>query len=306
MESGKSGVKTFHAVRDYVTITFGLIIYLLAYFGFIYSHEITSGGLAGIASVISWAFDVPFSLPYNLINLTLLGIALRVLGWRFSVKTIYSVILLGIGTTLIERYILPLMRDSLPLQDQPAMAMVLGSILIGLSLAMVFSANGSTGGTDIVAAIVNKYKPISIGRSLMYIDAVTVTASWFVFEDPDKLVFSMVQILVTNFSLDYFLDGTKQSVQFLIMTRYPEEMAKKILNDVKRGVTFIKGQGAYSGQDIQILMVVARKSMANDVLRAIKEVDPKAFTTKTNTNNVYGEGFDAIKVSEKRSKVKKV
>lgn len=306
MESGKSGVKTFHAVRDYVTITFGLIIYLLAYFGFIYSHEITSGGLAGIASVISWAFDVPFSLPYNLINLTLLGIALKVLGWRFSVKTIYSVILLGISTTLIERYILPLMRDSLPLQDQPAMAMVLGSILIGLSLSMVFSSNGSTGGTDIVAAIVNKYKPISIGRSLMYIDAVTVTASWFVFEDPDKLVFSMVQILVTNFSLDYFLDGTKQSVQFLIMTRYPEEMAKKILNDVKRGVTFIKGQGAYSGQDIQILMVVARKSMANDVLRAIKEVDPKAFTTKTNTNNVYGEGFDAIKVSEKRSKVKKV
>lgn len=283
-------------------VTFGLLLYLVAYFGFIYSHEITSGGLAGISSVISWAFNVPFSLPYNFINLSLLFVALKVLGWRFSLKTVYSVLILGVGTTSVEKYVLPLMRDYLPLQGQTAMATVLGSILIGLSLAIIFSRNGSTGGTDIVAAIVHKYKPVTIGRTLMYIDAVTVVSSWFVFHDPDKLVFSMIQILITNFSLDYFLDGTKQSVQFLIMTRCPDEMAKKIMTELNRGVTFLKGEGAYSGEEKKIVMVVARKSMGNEILRAVKEVDQQAFITKTTTSSVYGEGFDAIKVSERRKR----
>lgn len=292
--------KNHAVVKDYLIITLGLFIYLFSYFGFIYSHEITSGGLAGISSVISWGLNIPFSIPYNIINFTLLAIALKVLGWRFSVKTIYSVLVLGISTSSIEKYILPSLRDSLPLQHDPALAMILGSILIGVSLGMVFSVNGSTGGTDIVATIINKYRQVSIGRALIYIDAVTLFASWFIFKSPDKLVYSMLQVLITNSAIDYFLNGSRQSMQFFIITNKHQEMADRILTAVNRGVTFLNGEGAYSHNDMKVLMVIARKTDSVNIFRAVKDVDPKAFITQSLVRGVYGEGFDVIKVNNNK------
>lgn len=292
--------KSWSLVKDYVGITIGLLIYLVSYFSFIYSHQITSGGLAGIASVISWGFDIPFSLPYNIINFTLLILAIRVLGWKFSLKTVYSVIVLGFSTTAIETYILPSIQDSIPLQDNPTLAMILGSILIGISLGIVFSMNGSTGGTDIVAAIINKYKQVSIGRALIFIDVVTISASWFIFKDPDKLVFSMLQVLIANSAVDYYLNGSRQSMQFFIITRMHQEMANAILKEINRGVTFLNGEGAYSHQEVKVLMVIARKTESTNIFRVVKEVDPNAFITQSLVRGVYGQGFDVIKVNNKK------
>ncbi|TFH96445.1 YitT family protein, partial [Porphyromonas levii] len=284
-------------VKDYLIITLGLFIYLISYFGFIYSHEITSGGLAGISSVISWGLNIPFSLPYNIINFTLLAVALKVIGWRFSVKTVYSVAILGVSTSSIEKYILPSLREFLPLQNDPALAMILGSILIGVSLGMVFSVNGSTGGTDIVATIINKYKAVSIGRALIYIDVVTIAASWFIFKSPDKLVYSMLQVLITNTTIDYFLNGSRQSMQFFIVTNKHQEIANRIIKEVNRGVTFLNGEGAYSHSEVKVLMVIARKTDSVNIFRIVKELDQKAFITQSLVRGVYGEGFDTIKVN---------
>ncbi|WP_240703985.1 YitT family protein [Porphyromonas levii] len=284
-------------MKDYLIITLGLFIYLISYFGFIYSHEITSGGLAGISSVISWGLNIPFSLPYNIINFTLLAVALKVIGWRFSVKTVYSVAILGVSTSSIEKYILPSLREFLPLQNDPALAMILGSILIGVSLGMVFSVNGSTGGTDIVATIINKYKAVSIGRALIYIDVVTIAASWFIFKSPDKLVYSMLQVLITNTTIDYFLNGSRQSMQFFIVTNKHQEIANRIIKEVNRGVTFLNGEGAYSHSEVKVLMVIARKTDSVNIFRIVKELDQKAFITQSLVRGVYGEGFDTIKVN---------
>lgn len=292
--------KSYAAVKDYLVITLGLFIYLISYFGFIYSHEITSGGLAGISSVISWGLDIPFSVPYNLINFTLLALALKVIGWRFSVKTVYSVVILGISTSSIEKYILPSLKEFLPLQNDPALAMILGSILIGVSLGMVFSVNGSTGGTDIVATIINKYRAVSIGRALIYIDVVTIAASWFIFKSPDKLVYSMLQVLITNTTIDYFLNGSRQSMQFFIVSNKHQEIANRIINEVNRGVTFLNGEGAYSHNDIKVLMVIARKTDSVNIFRIVKELDQKAFITQSLVRGVYGEGFDTIKVNNSK------
>lgn len=292
--------KSYAAVKDYLVITLGLFIYLISYFGFIYSHEITSGGLAGISSVISWGLDIPFSVPYNLINFTLLAVALKVIGWRFSVKTVYSVVILGISTSSIEKYILPSLKEFLPLQNDPALAMILGSILIGVSLGMVFSVNGSTGGTDIVATIINKYRAVSIGRALIYIDVVTIAASWFIFKSPDKLVYSMLQVLITNTTIDYFLNGSRQSMQFFIVSTKHQEIANRIINEVNRGVTFLNGEGAYSHNDIKVLMVIARKTDSVNIFRIVKELDQKAFITQSLVRGVYGEGFDTIKVNNSK------
>ncbi|WP_018358843.1 YitT family protein [Porphyromonas levii] len=289
--------KSYAVVKDYLIITLGLFIYLISYFGFIYSHEITSGGLAGISSVISWGLNIPFSLPYNIINFTLLAVALKVIGWRFSVKTAYSVAILGVSTSSIEKYILPSLREFLPLQNDPALAMILGSILIGVSLGMVFSVNGSTGGTDIVATIINKYKAVSIGRALIYIDVVTIAASWFIFKSPDKLVYSMLQVLITNTTIDYFLKGSRQSMQFFIVTNKHQEIANRIIKEVNRGVTFLNGEGAYSHSEVKVLMVIARKTDSVNIFRIVKELDQKAFITQSLVRGVYGEGFDTIKVN---------
>lgn len=292
--------KIYATVKDYLVITLGLFIYLISYFGFIYSHEITSGGLAGISSVISWGLDIPFSLPYNLINFSLLAVALKVIGWKFSVKTVYSVVILGISTSSIEKYILPSLKDFLPLQNDPALAMILGSILIGVSLGMVFSVNGSTGGTDIVATIINKYKAVSIGRALIYIDVVTIAASWFIFKSPDKLVYSMLQVLITNTTIDYFLNGSRQSMQFFIVTNKHQEIADRIIKEVNRGVTFLNGEGAYTHNEVKVLMVIARKTDSVNIFRIVKGVDSKAFITQSLVRGVYGEGFDTIKLNESK------
>lgn len=289
--------KSYAVVKDYLVITLGLFIYLISYFGFIYSHEITSGGLAGISSVISWGLDIPFSVPYNLINFSLLAVALKVIGWKFSVKTVYSVVVLGISTSSIEKYILPSLKEFLPLQNDPALAMILGSILIGVSLGMVFSVNGSTGGTDIVATIINKYKAVSIGRALIYIDVVTIAASWFIFKSPDKLVYSMLQVLITNTTIDYFLNGSRQSMQFFIVTNRYQEIADRIIKEVNRGVTFLNGEGAYTHNEVKVLMVIARKTDSVNIFRIVKDIDPKAFITQSLVRGVYGEGFDTIKVN---------
>lgn len=296
--------KVWREAKDYLTILFALIIYLIAYFGFIYSNEITSGGLAGIASVISWGFNIPFSVPYNVINLILLVVALKVIGLKFMVRTVFSVIVLAFATTGIETWILPGIRDSLPLQNDPLLAVLFGSVLIGISLGMVFSVNGSTGGTDIVATIINKYKQVSIGRALIYIDVVTLAASWFIFKDVDKLVYSIVQVLVANTAVDYYLNGSRQSMQFFIISKKHQEIADAVLHKVNRGVTFLNGEGAYSHSDVKIIMVIAKKTESTDIFRAVKEVDSSAFITQSLVRGVYGNGFDIMKGVENKKRVK--
>lgn len=296
--------KLWQEVKDYLVISIALLIYLCAYFGFIYSNEITSGGLAGIASVISWGFNIPFSVPYNVINIVLLVVALKVIGLRFMLKTVFSVVVLAFGTTSVETYVLPLVKDSLPLQNDPFMAVVLGSVLIGLSLGMVFSVGGSTGGTDIVATIINKYKQVSIGRALIYIDVITLGASWFIFKDPDKLVYSVVQVLITNTAVDYFLNGSRQSLQFFIISKDHQAIADAILKKVNRGVTLLSGEGAYTHSEMKIVMVIARKTESVNIFRTVKEVDPNAFITQTLVRGVYGNGFDVIKAGPKTNKKK--
>lgn len=296
--------KIWREAKDYLTILVALFIYLIAYFGFIYSNEITSGGLAGIASVISWGFGIPFSIPYNVINIILLVIALKVIGLKFMVRTVFSVVFMAFATTAVEAWILPGIKDSLPLQNDPLLAVLLGSGLIGISLGMVFSANGSTGGTDIVATIINKYKQISIGRALIYIDVITLGASWFIFKDPDKLVYSVVQVLVANSAVDYFLNGSRQSMQFFIISKKHQEIADAVIHKVNRGVTFLNGEGAFSHSEVKILMVIAKKTESTSIFRIVKEVDPSAFITQSLVRGVYGNGFDVMKGLDNKKKVK--
>ena len=190
--------KIWREVEDYILIFLTLLLYTFFWRGFIFSHEITSGGLSGIASVITWAcdkagmtFDVGW--PYNIINGILVVLSVIILGWKFSIRTVFSVIVLGISIPASGQFF-----DTPMLADDPAMAVIIGSIGIGFSLAMIFARGGSTGGTDIIASIINKYKHMAIGRALLAIDVITVGISWFIFQDPDKLVYSFIPVSYTH------------------------------------------------------------------------------------------------------------
>ena len=179
------------------------------------------------------------------------------------------------------------------------MSMILGAIFSGIALAIVFMRNGSTGGTDIVAACVNKYRDISLGRVLIFVDLGIILSSYTIFEDWRKIVFGLVLMVLENFTLDYFMTARMQSVQFLIFSKKSKEIAHDIATKMQRGITILDGHGWYSGNEMQVLCILAKKREQISMLRIIKRIDPNAFVSVGAVKGVYGEGFDQIKVKVK-------
>ena len=172
----------------------------------------------------------------------------------------------------------------------------MGAILCGIGVGICFAANGSTGGTDIIAAIVNKYRDISFGRVIMFTDILIIGSTYFVFHDITRMMFGYVTMVIMSVSLDFYVNGARQSVQIMIFSYKYEELADFINKNIKRGVTVLNGMGWYSKQDCHVLVVLARKPDATNLMRAIKQIDPKAFVSMSRVVGVYGEGFDKIKV----------
>lgn len=283
-------------VKDYFFISLGCAFYCVGFCLFMLPYEFTPGGMTGVSAIIYYATGFPAQYSYFIINAVLLAIGLKILGFKFFTKTIYATL----NITFFLGIIQDLIRQSdgtLPqvVGDQPFMAAVLGACIEGAALALVFINNGSTGGTDIIAAIVNKYRNFSMGRVLMWLDFIIVSCSFFVFHDWNKVVTGYVILLISMILLDYTMTSATQSVQFTIISDKHEEIARKIGEEVQRGVTELHGQGWYSKQERRVLIVMARRRESQQIFRLIKRIDNKAFVTMTKVVGVYGEGFDHIK-----------
>lgn len=283
-------------VKDYFFISLGCAFYCVGFCLFMLPYEFTPGGMTGVSAIIYYATGFPAQYSYFIINAVLLAIGLKILGFKFFTKTIYATLnitfFLGIIQNLIRQS-----DGTLPqvVGDQPFMAAVLGACIEGAALALVFINNGSTGGTDIIAAIVNKYRNFSMGRVLMWLDFIIVSCSFFVFHDWNKVVTGYVILLISMILLDYTMTSATQSVQFTIISDKHEEIARRIGEEVQRGVTELHGQGWYSKQERRVLIVMARRRESQQIFRLIKRIDNKAFVTMTKVVGVYGEGFDHIK-----------
>ncbi len=292
-------------IHDYLLITLGIVSYLVGFCCFILPYRITTGGVAGIGALIFYATNGAFPAHYTylLINSVLLAGAVRVLGAKFCVKTIYAVLtlsaLLAWGQALIAR--LPgyqMSGEGLPmlLGDQGFMACVIGSLLQGLGLGIVFLQGGSTGGTDIISAIVNKYRDITIGHVMMLCDVLIVTSTLLTpAGDLQHLLFGYCTLMITSYTLDSVLNSGRQSVQFLIISRRYAEIASAI-TVYHRGVTVLDGHGWYTGQEQKVLIVLARRRESKDIFRIIKHIDPHAFISQSKVVGVFGNGFDRLKV----------
>lgn len=276
--------------EDYLAITLGLVMFSLSWTLFIIPAKITSGGVSGIGAVLFYATGIPVGLTYFLVNIFLVGIAIKVLGANFGIKTIYSMIVVSLGLTFTQNMI------SEPLIDDTFLSAVLGGILSGVGLGIVFSKGGSTGGTDIIAAIVVKYRNISPGRVIMYCDVIIIASSFFVLKSIDKMVYGYVTMAVVSYALDAVLSGANRSAQMFIFSRKYEEIADFINQQRYRGVTVIDGTGWYTKENVKVVISVVRKRETGAIFRKIKEIDPGAFISMGSVMGVYGEGFDKLKL----------
>lgn len=279
-------------IKDYLVIALGMILYGIGWTVFLLPNDITTGGVPGIASIIYFATGFPVQYSYFAVNFFLLLLSLKVLGLKFSLKTIFAVFTLTFFLSVIQK----ITNNLALLHDQPFMACILGASFCGGGIGIAFTANGSTGGTDIIAAVINKYRDISLGRVILICDMIIISSSYFVLHDLEKVVYGFVTLYVSSFMVDQIVNGARQSVQFFIISNKYEEIGRHINKDMHRGVTIIDGTGLYTGAGVKMMFVLAKKRESTTIFRLIKDIDPNAFVSQSAVIGVYGEGFDHIKV----------
>ena len=277
------------AIKDYAIITFGLLLFVLGWLLFLIPAEITGGGVSGIAAVVFFATKIPVSITFLIINAILVLIAIKILGASFGVKTIYSIAVLTVFFAVFQNIL------EKPLVNDTFLSAVLGGMMGGIGLGVVFSRGGSTGGTDIFAMIIMKYRNVSPGKIIMLCDVVIIASSYFVFQSPAKLVYGYVSMWVVSYSLDSFLSGSNRSAQMFIISKKYDEIANYINNEAIRGVTILNGTGWYTKEETKIVMSVVKKRETSAIFRKIKEIDPEAFITMGSVMGVYGQGFEQLK-----------
>ena len=274
-------------------ITFGILMYAFGYTAFILPEHVVMGGVAGISALLFYAFKLPPGIAIWVLNLTMLVIAYRALSKQFVIRTVIGVTILsslvGVLQPLFEQY--PVITPG----EDKFMHVLIGGALGGAGLGIVFSHNGSTGGTDIIVALLNKYTRMSFGRAMQTCDICIICSSYFLFHSLETIVYGVAFTLIASFVCDYVVNGTRQTVQFIIISKKYDAIADTINNSVHRGVTLIKGTGWYSKSDVQILIVLARKYESQDVFNLIKRIDPMAMVSQSFCQGVFGSGFDTIK-----------
>ncbi|WP_281643675.1 YitT family protein [Bacteroides zoogleoformans] len=283
---------TMRELKDYLMITLGMIMYDIGWTVFLLPNDITTGGVPGIASIIYFATGLPVQYSYFSINFILLLLAIYIMGWKFSIKTIFAVFTLTFFLTIIQK----LAESTNLLHNQPFMACVIGASFCGGGVGIAFSYNGSTGGTDIIAAIINKYRDITLGKVILICDLIIISSSYFVLRDWEKVVYGYVTLYICSFVVDQVVNSARQSVQFFIISDKYEEIAKNISIHPHRGATVINASGFYTGREVKMLFILAKKRESPVIFRLIKDIDPNAFVSQSAVIGVYGKGFDTIKV----------
>jgi len=311
-----NGKKVWGAFKEYLLITVGILSYVLGWTIFLVPNNLVGGGVTGLASIIQYATGGALKIGYSYfaINVVLLIAALFLLGKSFGAKTVYAIILASVGLNLFQEIIPQDIIQTLAIDNGKLMCVIIGGIMAGVGIGMTISQGGSTGGTDIIALIVNKYRNVSPGRMILSMDVVIILSSLLVpsytqagdlvpfTEKIITVVYGLILITICSTVLDLYLSGSKQSVQVFILSHKYEEIADLITRDLHRGVTAIEGKGWYTQNEIQVLMVITRKTDLNLLLKMIKGVDPDAFLSVSSVTGVYGKGFETIKLARPQKK----
>lgn len=309
MSIGSSAI--LRGVKEYLLITLGIVIYTVGWAIFLTPNNLIGGGVSGISAIIQYATGLKMGYSYFVINTILLIISVIIIGPAFGAKTVYAIILASVCLNVFQSIIPETIIRDFALSNGKLMCSIIGGSMAGVGIGMSISQGGSTGGTDIIAMIITKFRNISPGRIILIIDVFIITSSLLFpsFDTTGQVipfdakfsiaVYGMIIVTVNGYVVDLYLAGSKQSVQLFILSRHFEEIADMIGRDFHRGVTVLNGEGWYTKQPASVLMVITRKTDLNLLLKSIKRVDPDAFLSISSVSGVYGQGFDSIKGSKK-------
>ncbi len=286
-------------VVDYLMIALGTAFYCIGVTLFMLPYKLTTGGVAGIASIIFYATGLEVQVSYLTINVLFLIAGVRILGWRFCMKTIFGVATATFWMWLFQR-ILEDGNGVLPqiCGTQSFMACVLGAMIEGYGLSLCFGHRGSMGGTDIVAACINKFKDLSLGQVILACDICIISSCYFIFHDIERVVFGYVTMAVCSISLDYCTRRQHQAVKFEIFSRNYAGVADAITK-AGFGVTVMDATGWWTQSERKVVVCIASKRYSRIIASCIKRVDPYAFLSVINVEGVYGEGFSTMKTKVK-------
>ena len=301
--------KALKVLWDYVVMTLGTLTFVMAWTSFLIPNSLASGGLTGLTTILDYATNgaIPMDFTYALLNVVLLVAGFLFLGKAFGFKTIYVIALSSFLFWLLPKYF-PNLEVVDPNLDK-IMIVLIGGAMESVGIGMILLRGGSTGGTDIVAMILNKYWPISPGKVYLYSDVFIVSNLLLIPAEQGgglvNMIYAYVVMLVFSFGVDYVLLGNKSSVQLLVFSKKYKEIADHIIYDVQRGVTALQSVGWYSQQESKVLLIFLRKYQMNEVINEIKRIDKDAFVSVSSANSVYGEGFEEIKTGLSLKKKKK-
>ena len=283
---------------DYFLMTLGSVIFCMAWTSFLIPNGLASGGLTGLCTIIQYGTGIPVGWTYPTLNALLLVMGFLSLGKAFGFKTIYVI---AITSLLFE--VLPNFPQLEVFIDEKFFVALVGAALESVGIGLVLLRGGSTGGTDIIAMMINKYWPVSPGRVYLFTDIFIISCLLFI---PDKglvdMIYAAVVMIGFSFGVDFVLLGNKSSVQILVFSSKYEAIADHIIHDVRRGVTALQSVGWYSQKESKVLLIIARKYQLNEVVNAIKEIDKAAFISVSTAMSVFGEGFEEVKTGLKLKK----
>ena len=285
-----------HIAHDLSLMSLGIVMYCIGFTLFQLPYHITPGATTGLGAIIFYVTNIPVNITYFSVNIVLLIVALKILGFKFMTNTIYGIAFMTFVLWAIpewfgdEHGVLPRILG----ENDMFMACIIGAMLEGIGLGFVFLGNGSTGGTDIVGAVINHYRDMSIGQGIIIADLLIISSSFFVFHDARLLIYGYCTLFIETFMLDYVMNSARQSVQFFIFSEKYDEIAAEITK-TGRGVTVLDSQGWYTKQQHKVLVVLARRRESPFIFRIIKTLDPKAFVSQSKVVGVFGNGFDRMK-----------
>lgn len=280
-------------MKDLLLIALGILSYAIGYTAFILPEKVVMGGVSGLSALVFYATGIPTGPTILVLNVTLLLISIKALTRQFVVRTIIGVGIMSLFISVLQPFfeMYPIITPG----NDKFMHVLIGGAMGGAGLGIVFSHNGSTGGTDIITAMLNKYYNMSFGTAMQFIDCTIIASSYLLFHSVETIVYGVAFTLVASFVCDHVINGTRQTVQFLIISSKYEEIANTINRQVHRGVTLVGGKGWYSKRNVDMLIVLTRKYESQEVFNVIKRIDPNAVVSQTFCHGVFGEGFDKIK-----------
>lgn len=309
---GKNYKNLLIGSKDYIMIVFGLLLFAVGFTAFILPHKIVMGGLSGIGTLVYFATDgvISVAITQYACNLVLLLMAYRVVGKTFVARTIFGATVMSLAIGIFENIFMGLGH---PIIEDISMSAILGAILCGLGIGIVFIHNGSSGGTDIIAALVSKVSNVSIGRTMMLTDFIIVSSSIFLpFEGTfterlsvrvPLIVYGLVVTYILAYMTDMVINSNRQATQFIIFSTKWAEIAERVNKEAHRGVTVMDGMGWYSKQEVKVLMIWCRKIESVNIFRIVKAMDDNAFISQADVNGVYGKGFDTKRVKMKKNTI---